>query len=88
MFKRLCFHSCGDVLIGLVHVAEDLVHLDLGHGSVLVKHQGYSHLKASPVEGDVGDPLDGAIVQNVRDQEQTSYLFNSWGLKQGSEVRQ
>ena len=39
-----------------------------------------SHLKSCPVEGDVGDPLDRAIVQNIGYQEQASYLFNCWGL--------
>ena len=41
-----------------------------------------SNLKSCPVEGDVGDPLDSAVVENIRYQEQSSYLFNSWGLKQ------
>ena len=41
-----------------------------------------SHLKSCPVEGDVGHTLDGAIVEDIRYQEQSSYLFNCWGLKQ------
>ena len=41
-----------------------------------------SHLKSCPVEGDVGHPLDRAIVEDIGYQEQSSYLFNCWGLKQ------
>ena len=44
--------------------------------------QNMSHLKSRPVEGDVCHALDGAIVENIRYQEQSSYLFNCWGLKQ------
>ena len=41
-----------------------------------------TNLKTSSVEGDVCHPFDCTIVQYVRNQEQSSYLFNSWGLKQ------
>ena len=47
-----------------------------------VFHKILSHLKSSPIEGNVGHTLDGAIVEDIRDQEQSSYLFNCWGLKQ------
>ena len=43
-------------------------------------------LKSSPVEGDVGNTLDSAVVQDVRYQEQASYLFNCWGLTQIRQV--
>ena len=42
----------------------------------------YSHLEPSSVEGNILDALDGAVVKDVRHEEQTSYLFNCWGLKQ------
>ena len=41
-----------------------------------------SHLKPRSVEGDVFDALDGAVVKDIRHEEQASYLFNCWGLKQ------
>jgi hypothetical protein len=44
--------------------------------------KSFSHLETGSVEGDVGDPLDGAVVQDVRYQEQSSYLFYDRGLKQ------
>ena len=41
-----------------------------------------SNLKCSSVEGDVGNSFDSAVVQDIRYQEQPSYLFNDWGLNQ------
>ena len=61
---------------------EDLVQLYLEHDSVLINSSGYSYLKSCPVEGDIGDTFGCAIVEDIRYQEQASYLFNCWGLKQ------
>ena len=42
----------------------------------------HPNLEPGSVEGDILDTLDGAVVQDVRHEEQASYLFNCWGLKQ------
>ena len=42
----------------------------------------HPNLEPGSVEGDILDTLDGAVVQDVRHEEQACYLFNCWGLKQ------
>jgi len=68
LFECFSLHSARNVLIREVEISEDLAQLDL---------------KPCPVEGYVGDSLDSAVVENVGNQEHSSYLFNSWGLKTG-----
>jgi hypothetical protein len=58
----------------------EIIFLNFKH--VFIMYFKVSYLEACPVEGDVGDALDGAVVKDVGYQEQASYLFNDWGLKQ------